>query len=172
MKIRFFWLAAIALCSVSALTWAADPAGVPTEDRQQIADLVSRYAYTYDSKDVEGFVALFTQDCLWESYAGAEQKKIAKVTNRDELRSIVSQRLAMMQQKGIQSRHYQTNTLLTARSDGQVEGTTMLNLVRQVPGAQPMTATTGIYRDVFVRTTAGWRFAKRSLYIDQVELPK
>ena len=37
---------------------------------------------------------------------------------------------------------------------------------------QPMTATTGIYRDVFVRTDTGWRFAKRSLYIDQVELPR
>jgi hypothetical protein len=62
--------------------------------------------------------------------------------------------------------------VLIARGDGRVEGTTMLNLVRQVPGAPPMTATTGIYRDVFVRTDAGWRIARRSLYIDQVELPK
>ena len=143
---------------------------MPAEDRQQIADLISQYAYAYDSKDLESFVGLFTQDCLFEMLAGIEQRQIVKATGREELRVVTSQRFAILERKGTQSRHYQTNTVLTLRGDGRVEGITMLNLIWQVADEKPVTVTTGIYRDLFERTAKGWGFAKRSLFIDQAAL--
>lgn len=147
--------------------WAADPARLSLEDRQEIQDLLSVYSYTYDAKDADGFVGLFTTDCLWDVYASGSQEPLARATNREELRALATQRLAMLQQKAVQTRHYQTNTVLAMRADGSVEGTTMLNLIWQVAGEKPFTATTGIYRDIFVNKDGQWRIARRSLFMDQ-----
>jgi 3-phenylpropionate/cinnamic acid dioxygenase small subunit len=165
-------LIGFALLGASYAGHAGAPPGVSPEDRQQILDLISTYSYTYDARDIEGFVALFTEDCVWEAFANGAAKPTVRAANRGELRAVVAQRLAMLQQKGIQSRHYQTNTLLVARADGQVEGTTMLNLVWQQPNEKPSTVMTGVYRDLFVKTGAGWRSAKRSFFMDQGEFSK
>ena len=140
---------------------------VAAEDRQQILDLISRYSYAFDGKDIDSFLALFTKDCLWEAYVDRGQKEDIKVTSREELRAAITKRLVMVQHKGVQSRHCQTNTVLTARADGRVEGVTMLNLVWQERGERPRTVTTGTYRDLFVKTEGGWKFAKRSFYADE-----
>lgn len=169
---RWLALVAIAMVGVPSVSWAKDPVTVAAEDRQRIADLISQSAYAYDSKDVEGYLDLFTQDCLLEMYAGSEQRPIVKATGREELGMVTRQRLTQLTQKGIQSRHYQTNTVLTPRRDGRIEGVTMLNLMWQAAGEKPVTVTTGIYRDLFEKTDRGWRFAKRSLFIDQTALGK
>ena len=165
-------LFAAALLFVTSTGHAAPPLTVSAEDRQQILDLISAYSYTYDAKDLEGFLALYTKDCVWELVPQGAAAPTVRAANRDELRALVIPRLAMLQQQGIQSRHYQTNTVLTARADGQVEGRTMLNLVRQAPGEKPFTLMTGIYSDVFVRSDGSWKIAKRTLLIDQPEMGK
>ncbi|HLP45782.1 MAG TPA: nuclear transport factor 2 family protein [Candidatus Kapabacteria bacterium] len=43
-------------------------ANSPFEDQQAILDLISNYSYTYDSKDINKFLSLFTSDCVWEVY--------------------------------------------------------------------------------------------------------
>lgn len=152
--------------------WAADSTNLSLEDRAEIQDLLSVYSYTYDAKDAEGLLALFTRDGLFEMYASGSQEPLARAANRDELRALATQRLAVQQQRGVQSRHYQTNTLLAMRADGTVEGTTMLNLVWQVAGEKPFTATTGVYRDIFENVDGQWRIAKRVLFMDQTALGK
>ncbi len=158
---------AFMLMAFLSIALADDRATISGKDRQRILDLISAYSYAYDGKDVEGFLALLTADCVWEAYASGDTTPMVKTATRDELRAVVMQRLAMLQQKGIQSRHYQTNTLLVPRADGQVEGTTMLILTWQVRGDKPHTVTTGVYRDLFVKSDGSWKFAKRSLFMDQ-----
>jgi 3-phenylpropionate/cinnamic acid dioxygenase small subunit len=173
MKKTLVSLFVFALLSVSFAGYAGLPASASAEDRQQILDLISTYSQTYDAKDIEGFLELFTKDCVWEAFASGADKPMMRAANRDELRAAVTQRLAMLQQKGIQSRHYQTNTLLVRRAGGQVEGTTMLNLIWQVPGEKPTMVTTGIYHDVFVRSDGGgWKIGRRTLLMDQSETGK
>jgi len=48
----------------------------------------------------------------------------------------------------------------------------VLNLMWQVAGEKPYTVTTGIYRDLFVKTEGGWKLAKRTLLMDQGEFDK
>ena len=166
---------ALFAAALFVVTWtghAAPPLTVAAEDQRQILDLISAYSYTYDAKDLEGYLALYTQDCVWELVPRGAATPTVRAANRDELRALVTPRLAMLQQQGIQSRHYQTNTVLTARADGQVEGRTMLHLVRQAPGEKPYTLMTGIYSDVFVRSDGSWKIAKRTLLIDQPEMAK
>jgi hypothetical protein len=172
MKTMMVSLMLLALTGVSIAGHAGAPETVSAEDRQQILDLISAYSYTYDGKDIEGYLALFTKECLWEVYASGASTPMVKAANKENLRAVVTQRLAMLQQKSIQSRHYQTNTMLVARADGQVEGKTLLNLMWQVPGEKPYTVTTGIYLDLFVKSGGGWRFAKRTFRMDQGEMGK
>ena len=97
---------------------------------------------------------------------------LANLSGRDAVRAATAQRFAMFEAKAIQTRHFQTNTLLTALADGVVTGTTMLNLVWQVADERPVSVLTGIYADVFVKSDGRWKFARRTLLIDQSELPR
>ena len=161
-----------ALLSVAFAGRAGPPLAVSAEDQRPILDLIFASSYTYDGKDTEGYLALFTKDCVLEIFPIDATKPTVRAANRNELGAVVAKRFAMLREKGIQSRHYQTNTLLTLRADGQVAGTTMLNLMWQVAGEKPYTVTTGIYRDLFVKTEGGWKFAKRTLLMDQGEMGK
>jgi 3-phenylpropionate/cinnamic acid dioxygenase small subunit len=173
MKKTLVSLLFFVLLGTSFAGYAGLPASISAEDRQQILDLISTYSQTYDANDIEGFLELFTKDCVWEASARGADKPMMRAANLDELRAVVTQRLAMLQQKDIQSRHYQTNTLLVPRAGGGVEGTTMLNLTWQVPGEKPTTVTTGTYHDVFVRSDGGgWKIARRTLLMDQSETGK
>lgn len=163
---------ACALLFVSLAGHAGPPSSVSAEDQRAILDLISAYSYTYDGKDLEGYLALYTKDCVWELVPQGAAAPTVRAASRDELRAMVTQRLAMQRQQGIQSRHYQTNTLLSAGADGRVEGRTMLNLVWQVPGQKPGIVMTGIYSDEFVKADGIWKFAKRTLLMDQAELGK
>ena len=151
---------------------AGTPMPVPADDQRQILDLISAYSYTYDGKDLEGYLALYTKDCVWELVPQGAAAPTVRAANRDELRAMVTQRLAMQRQQGIQSRHYQTNTMLAAKSDGRVEGRTMLVLVWQVPGQKPNMVMTGVYSDEFVKVDGSWKIAKRTLLMDQAEMGK
>lgn len=41
--------------------------------RQSILDLIANYAFTYDSKDTDGWIDLFTEDAVWTQYSGPDK---------------------------------------------------------------------------------------------------
>jgi len=131
------------------------------EDRQSIMDLIYEYSYTYDGNDISRFSCLFTEDGVWESPIGT-------AISRDEIYALLAPRREMIAKRGIQNRHYQTNTILSPGSDGEVKGKTMVMVTWQFPGeVYPRVHLTGYYEDDFIRTVKGWKFSRRALYIDQ-----
>ncbi len=130
------------------------------DDRQAILDLISSYSYTYAAHDIERLGALFCQDAVLTF-------QTTSLTGSGQIQEAMSARRRWLAEQGIQPRHYQTNSTLTAISQGHVRGRTMLLVTWQRAGeSAPMVAHTGIYDDEFRKTAEGWRFFRRSAVVD------
>jgi 3-phenylpropionate/cinnamic acid dioxygenase small subunit len=148
----------------------AEYTGVSDPDRSEITDLIYRYSYTADSRDIEGFVSLFINDCRW--VANLPENPIV-LDSRAKLREYVAKRFKYFADNGIQTRHLQTNTILARINADRTQGVTYVTLLGQVEGeAAPRVISTGIYKDEFIKTEDGWRFAVREATLDQGRLPK
>ncbi len=155
----------------AARTESESPGSVSVKDpdRSDIMDLIYRYSHTVDARDVEGFVSLFTEDCRFVAHLAENP---ITLDSRVKLREYVTGRIKYFADQGIQTRHLQTNTFLTQIKTDLVQGATYITVTGQAKGdAAPRLISTGIYRDQFVRTTDGWRFAVRETFLDAGKLP-
>ena len=146
---------------------ASSAPGVTLEDRAAITDLIHRYSYTWDGRDAASWVGLFTEDAVIQaSFVGKQAWSYGSNTER---RTFIDGFYEAMAKQGlVTTRHVQTNTVLTPESDGSVRGETMFIVAFQFRGEKiPRFTNTGVYRDRFVRTAAGWKFARRDIDVDQ-----
>jgi uncharacterized protein (TIGR02246 family) len=121
------------------------------EDRVAIDALLAGYAYAFDTGDGEAFADLFTPDGSFVNVG------VATMTGRDELVDFVNARFE--QAPGV--RHFTANVLVEPNGDGAT-GRAYVWVIR-LDGDGPLRLrNTGEYTDEFVRTAAGWRFAKRT----------
>ncbi|MBM4267989.1 MAG: nuclear transport factor 2 family protein [Deltaproteobacteria bacterium] len=136
-------------------------------DRTALLDLISAYSHTWDGRDEEGWVDLFLEDAVLQaSFRG----KLAWTygSNAERSQFIASFYEGAAQAGILQSRHFQTNTLFSPEGDGSVHADTMFAVIFQHEGEPtPRFSNTGIYRDRFVKTKTGWKFARRDILVDQ-----
>ena len=138
---------------------------ISIQDRQQIHELISRYGHTWDGKDSEAWSALFTGDAVKQNFAAGKLTS-ETLTNIERL-ARARKRHTMFAQNGIQTRHFQTNTMLVSRPDGSVTGETIFWVSWQQNGEEaPRLVHTGVYLDEFVETSSGWKFGRREVRID------
>jgi ketosteroid isomerase-like protein len=133
------------------------------EDKLAILECLAAYSHTLDNGDDEGWVQLFTEDAVWESYAAGADKPSIHYEGHTGIREFAA---VMRARTGTQVRHLKVNTIfveLTAetariRSNGV--------LTAKTPGQPPTIALTGIYAETLRKTPAGWRIAHIALHID------
>ena len=151
-------------------TERAQYTNVGDPDRSEILDLICRYSHTVDARNLDGFLSLFIEDCRWVAHL---PKEPIVLDSRAKLRAHLATRLQYFADNGIQTRHLQTNTLLTRIDQNHIQGVTYLILLGQLQEeSAPMLISTGVYQDEFVKTEQGWKFAVREATIDQGRLPK
>jgi 3-phenylpropionate/cinnamic acid dioxygenase small subunit len=168
-RLKFYVLALLQLTAfiggvANGTAFAGD--GITVEDRLMIQDLISRYGRTYDDRDAEGWAALFTDSAPMPIYIAG--KLTRELNTNEERKKWAQSRFDTFDNDGVfKTRHFQTNTLLTQRDDGAVEGTTLFLVTFQYAAeTTPRPIHTGMYQDRFVKTHEGWRFAKREIHID------
>lgn len=129
-------------------------------DRQAILDLISQYSYSYDVNDMETFTSLFEKEAV-VSIAAAE-------IPADNFIEAAAMRRNMHAKDGIQTRHYQTNTIITEAGEGTVRAKTMFLVLYQHPDKPvPDIVLSGIYDDEFRKTGKSWKFSRRAIQLDQ-----
>jgi ketosteroid isomerase-like protein len=126
--------------------------------------LVIDYAYYVDHQDTEGYINLFTEDADL-IFRGPPIKGRAALAEQNK-----------QQAKILGRRHISTNVRITALDANNAEGTVYVT-VYGGPGGEGAPASAdktalldgpsliGEYRDRYVRTKDGWRFASRRLVI-------
>ena len=144
----------------------ADEAGeISFQDRTEILDLISRYSHTWDGKDSDSWAALFANSAISQYYSAGEFV-IEASSNAERLRGAKA-RHARFAENSIQTRHLQTNSILTRQPDGSVSGETVFSVTWQYASEErPRLMHTGVYLDVFTNTPSGWRFSRREVRVD------
>ena len=79
------------------------------EEKLVICELISTYSFMWDEKNAIGLSHLFAEECVWGWYR-LEGTKVLEILNRKAFTNFVEQTFND-QLKGIQTRHFQTNTI-------------------------------------------------------------
>lgn len=138
---------------------------VSLEDRLQIQELFAHYAHSWDSKDVARYVDLFTEDAVFQTLLAGNLA--AEFTSHEQLTAYGESLTSSYRTAGIQTRHYITNSILTAQTDGSIKAETYFQVLQQQAGERaPVAAHTGIYTDIFVHTLQGWKFTRHEVRLD------
>lgn len=135
----------------------------PTEQaniERACEQLCIAYARSIDFRDYDNFVELFADDAVLDvgNPLHGQAAILESIRRRpDELRS----------------RHVMTNLFVEVLNRDQARGMAYLSLYRHIgeesllqePVAFSAPAAVGHYEDRYVRTDAGWRFARRRLFL-------
>ena len=136
-----------------------------SEDRFAILEVIANYSYSYDARDADAYAALFTEDAVFEVYAGRE-KPLVHNEGREAIREW-ARGLHEEMPEGYRSRHNQSGTVFEELGPDAARTRTMLLGTRLYPGdSAPRVSGTGVYRDEWRKTAEGWRFARRILHMD------
>lgn len=120
------------------------------EDRQDISDLLVRYATGIDRRDWPLFRTVFTDDCELDYGEIGAWRGIDAVTEFMQLAHAMAGHTL----------HRLTNIAITLNGDRAVARTYIDGLIMAADNSGGVNAA-GFYDDDIVRTSAGWRIAKR-----------
>lgn len=140
---------------------------VSLEDRSEILELISEYAFAFDEDRIPEFVKLFLDDAQLSFYTATSEEPFSAVySNTERLVELQAIRSGPLNEAG-QPRHIQTNTILKYISADRVCGRTLVVCTQQpYDGSESKTLFTGVYEDEFQRTPNGWKFAIRRGCLD------
>lgn len=131
------------------------------EVRGAIKQVLASWALGYDTRDVDRMAACFTEDAeMVLDIAGHERmgpyvghaEVMAHFTDHHEIQTD-------------QRRHVTTNVVVEDVETDRARSTSYLVLFVTEDDTSRLQAT-GVYRDQFVRTAAGWQISRRELRLD------
>jgi ketosteroid isomerase-like protein len=137
------------------------------EEKLTIHEMISQYAYAYDSNDAEGFAQVFAEDGVLEIFIPGETIPAIRLQSRKEIHEWAAQRLRERRGR-FTSRHFQSGVRFEALTAEEARLRVMVLVTRQeATGSAPYMHLTGIYHDVWRKSSDGWRLAHRSAYTDR-----
>jgi hypothetical protein len=177
------WKAAVALltvflivvftvsCSDEAVAPVQSKASLYAEDRALIEDLQARYMFALDGKDVDTYVATFTQDGVLDIGDGevrgreAIHKLIGGMGNRNEAPAGKN----APKLRPATGRHNITNIVLKIDGDKAVGRAYWFHYGNNNPKRTATLDSYGHYEDEMVKVDGKWLFSKRKIYNEQVD---
>lgn len=152
-------LAAVFALGATASAQESRAKALTAADYVEIQQLYVTYAQAIDTKADGGMVYARTFTTDGELYHAHSQK-----TYRGH-EQIAHESMGPVMKPSPVPTHYNANILIEPALEGARGGAYLL-VMRGGPGAKPEVSTIGTYRDVIVRTSDGWRFKRRELYLN------
>jgi uncharacterized protein (TIGR02246 family) len=120
-----------------------------TAARNEIAELMQRYAHATDFADREGYALLFTEDGVLDLPGGVEHR------GREALRNTPKP-------ETLRRRHYFTTPVLTFTSDTEAQGAGYcLLFTYDVPNSDLKPPGSVDYQTSYRKTPEGWRITRQ-----------
>lgn len=137
------------------------------DDRLAILDAIARYAHAWDERDAETYADSFTADAVFESYISREAgAPLIHHESRAEILTWARERAAALREKA--TRHSPGLTVFDELTAGAARTRTLLlESVQQLGEETPWLTNTGVYRDEWRKTSAGWKLARRTITHDR-----
>jgi 3-phenylpropionate/cinnamic acid dioxygenase small subunit len=133
-------------------------------DRLEIHELMARYSFGINFGDIEGWVACFTEDAVFETPLGTHR-------GSDALRKYVSSRGEERRERPV--RHFVTNVIVTELQGDQASAKSYFLMTRVLRDSDTIQfLTTGIYTDKLRKTGGKWRISHRKIELDTLEWSK
>ncbi len=130
--------------------------------RDEISDLIFAYAERMDQGDFAGVGALFEH----ASYGAADARPMRGAS---AVEKILVELVILYEDGTPRTKHVTTNLMTELGPDEHTASVrSYFSVLQGVPGAPLQTIVSGRYQDRFERTTAGWRFAERRVFMDLV----
>ncbi len=135
-------------------------------DRLAITDVLAQYAYRWDGKDAVGFAELFTDDAVLERQVNGEPVPGSRVVGKQAIfeyaRESHQGRLADRQSR----HHFSSIVFLELNEESAITKNVALITHQTATEAYPVIRMSGIYRNTWRKTAAGWRISNRILIVD------
>jgi uncharacterized protein (TIGR02246 family) len=156
LKSAFILILTTFVVGVSPLTaFAAEPMTDRAQDYAAIQTLIVKYAHVYDSRDVEGYVGIFTDDAQFTFTGNA-------LNGSAEIRAFITG-VANSPPPTIKSHHVITNTLIEFVSDTEAHHRSYWEIVSGPAGGPFTVGNIGVYEDVVVKQNGQWLISRRHI---------
>ncbi len=136
-------------------------------DRTAIADVLTQYSYRWDGKDAAGFADLFTEDAIMEQHVNGELTAGSRVVGRNAIYEYALEshrgRLADRQTR----HHFSGLVFIELSAESAVTENMALITHQTAADSAPVNRSSGIYRNTWRKTSAGWRISTRILMLDR-----
>lgn len=153
------------LFSFSATATLGDEA-TTLADKMAIAETLAQYPYRWDSKDSRGFSELFTDEGVIERWLRGSLVETSRVVGKQAIYEYAKRshegRLADRQ-----TRHHFSSLVFLELSPQSAVTENMALITHQTADDKAATiASSGIYRNSWLKTDQGWRITRRILFAD------
>lgn len=148
----------VAAMALSAPVYAQKAKTLTAQDYAEIQQLYVRYAWSIDTHADNGMVYAKTFTPDGEFHVAANT-----VAGRDKL---AAYNLTMGTANKVPT-HFNANIMIEASPEG-ARGGCYLFIFGGEPNAKPGLNADGIYQDILVKTSEGWRFKQRTLYLNSM----
>jgi uncharacterized protein (TIGR02246 family) len=151
----FLLVSTLAGLSFQTVTAAEAMKSSRADDYAAIQSLIMKYAHVYDSRDIEGYVSIFTDDAHF-TFGGGE------MNGSKEIREFIT-RVANGPAPTTITHHVITNTLIEFASDTEAHHKSYWEMVSGPQGGPFTVNGIGIYDDVVVKQNGEWRIKTRNI---------
>lgn len=137
------------------------------EDKLAIQELIAQYAYLIDGRDAAGYAQLWVENGVLEIFGVGATTADIHLPSRKAIHEWAAK--TMRANDGIATiRHFQMGTVFDELNAEMAKTRTMILATRQEGiNVAPSIFRTAVSHEQLCKTSAGWRFTRRTVYLDQ-----